>query len=109
MVDAVPERQVTPWRPLQVEPLGIGEATRVAVRGGETDDDLRTGRDRVAADLDRLDGVAERRVGHRGVVAEQFLHRGRDPVRDRRAGARAARVMPRRATTALPMNDVVVS
>ncbi len=109
MVDAVPERQVPPLRPLDVEPLGFGEATTVMVGGGETDDDLRAGRDRVAADLDDLHGVAECRMGHGGVVAEQLLDGGRDPVRIARAASSSCSGWSRSATTALPMNVVVVS
>ncbi len=59
VVDPVPECQVAPFGPLNIELLGFGESATVAVRDGQADDDLRPDRDHVAADRDLLDGVAE--------------------------------------------------
>ena len=87
---------------------GSRVAVVVAVRRREVDDHLRAGRDRDAAELDRLDRVAERRVRDRRVVAEELLDRGRDPAGSARrraswSGCRSS------ATTPLPMRLVVVS
>ena len=66
------------WRTdgtVEVEHLGIGVGLLVVVRRGQADDDLGSGGDRHAAQLDRLDGVPERRVGDRCVEAEELLQR----------------------------------
>ena len=74
------EGEVADVRAVDVQRLRLGVPRLVVVGGGQRDDHLAAGGDRRAGDLHRLDGVAERRVGHRGVVAEELLHGGGDAV-----------------------------
>ena len=108
MVDAVPERQVTPWCPLQVESVGLGEMTRIMVGGGEADDDL--GARGIEGRRSRLprrrsgtsSGARGRRTGKVSSTAAGIGSRLPRSVSSCSGWAR-------RATMALPMNVVVVS
>ncbi|MDZ7732265.1 MAG: hypothetical protein U5R31_03400 [Acidimicrobiia bacterium] len=72
VVHAERERQVVVVGPPDVERVGVVEARRVAVGGGEERDDLLAGLEAVAAHLDVLQGDAAGHV-HRSVVAEDLL------------------------------------
>ena len=74
VMDAMPEGEVTGLIPVEVERLGARVSVRVTVRGGQADDDLRTGGDRHATECERRCCVSKRRMRHRCVVAEEFLH-----------------------------------
>lgn len=76
-VDAVAEPEVSYVGSTDVERGGMAIPRWVAVRGCKVDDDLRAGGDRGAAELDRLDRVAEGRVRGRRVEANELLHGGR--------------------------------
>ena len=75
VMDAVSKRQMARTFPVDVEHLGVRVLRRVPIGCGEADDDLRTGRNGRLAEVDRRDRVAERRVRHRGVVAQQLFYR----------------------------------
>ncbi len=95
-MDAVAEREVSHVGPIEVEPVRIGVLVGIAVRRCQVDDDLRTRRDRHATDVDLLERIAEGRVRHRCVVAEDLLDHVRDPRRIRPQTRPRARVAEER-------------
>src|SRR5947209_4042194 len=63
---------------VDVELVGIGVPLRITVGGCQVDDDLRARGNGRAAEVERLNGVTERRVRNRRVIPKELFDRGRD-------------------------------
>ena len=80
-MDAVPEGEVAGTRPPDVERFGILVDLLVAIGRRQADDHLGPCGNRHTAQLDRLDGVSERRVRDRRVEAQELLQGRRQTFR----------------------------
>lgn len=107
-MDAVTESEVVDLGSAELESLSVLVSTGVSVGGRQTDEDLASGGNGHTANLDRLNGVTERRVRNRSVVAQQLFERwrhvgGSDRSWSSCSGCRSS------ATTQLPIRVALVS
>ncbi len=77
MVDPVPEDEMLPGGPLEVERVRAHVLRDVAVGGSERDYDLCSPGDFDSANAHWLSCIAERRMGHGSVVTQELLDRRR--------------------------------